>query len=429
MFTQFFKKNKKDIFDPRNDPFGKFNGNEIVYVSQALDSENHSARKPFTIQLEDAFKERFGMKYAISQNSGTSTLHTCLAAAGVGAGDEVICPAQTVVMTATTILHQNAVPIFADLDPRTLNIDPKDIERKITPKTKAIYAVHMHGLPADMDSIMEIAEKHNIVVIEDSAQCVLGLYKGRLAGTIGHMSSFSFENKKHLAAGEGGIVLTDNENMGTVVRKTAFNGYKVLTAGQAMRQLLPAEFQDPAYKRHDTLGYNYRMNEVTAAVALAQVERMSDLVERRQEVAKYFMKAVEGCDWITPQYVPEGYTNTFWTFATLYTGEEKIGLNWKGFYNKFKEVGGHGFYGGHSVVYEEPVIKELTFLKSGYIPDHGPCNYATAYKYEKGMCPVAERIQPLIMSFKTNYRNLEEAKKQASILKRLIEHIDATITS
>ena len=309
--------NKTEIIDPRTDPFGKYNGNEIIYVSQALDSERHKNQKPFTLQLENAFKERFEMKYAISENSGTSTLHTCLAAAGVGAGDEVICPAQTVVMTATTILHQNAVPIFADIDPHTFNIDPKDIERKITSKTKAIYAVHMHGLPADMDPIMALARKHNLIVIEDSAQCVLGVYKGRLAGTIGHMSSFSFETKKHLSAGEGGIVLTNDEKLGTVVRKTAFNGYKVLSAGQELRQLLPTEFQDPTYKRHDTLGWNYRMNEITAAVALAQVERIDLLVERRQKVASYFNEAIQGCDWITPQHVPDGYVNT----CLLYTSD------------------------------------------------------------------------------------------------------------
>lgn len=412
--------NKTEIIDPRNDPFGKYNGNEIIYVSQALDSESHKNQKSFTLQLENAFKERFEMKYAISENSGTSTLHTCLAAAGVGAGDEVICPAQTVVMTATTILHQNAVPVFADIDPQTFNIDPKDIERKITSKTKAIYAVHMHGLPADMDPIMLLAKKHNLIVIEDSAQCVLGVYKGRLAGTIGHMSSFSFETKKHLSAGEGGIVLTNDEKLGTVVRKTAFNGYKVLSAGQELRQLLPTEFQDPAYKRHDTLGWNYRMNEITAAVALAQVERIDFLVERRQKAASYFKEAIEGCEWITPQHIPDGYVNTFWTFTTLYNGEVLIGLTWKDFYNKFKELGGHGFYGGHSVVYEEPVIKNLTFIKSGYMPSHGPCTYGQVYKYEKGMCPVAETVQPQIMSFKTNYRNLKDAKKQASILKKLI---------
>jgi len=413
-----------DIIDPRKDPYGKYNGNEIVYVSQALDTSSRSKEAPFSFRLEQAFKERFGMKYGIAQNSGTSTLHTCLAAAGVGAGDEVICPAQTVVMTATTILHQNAVPVFADIDPETLNIDPKDIERKITPKTKALYAVHMHGLPCDMDAIMALAEKHNLVVIEDAAQRVLGMYKGRLAGSIGHMSSFSFETKKHLSSGEGGMVLTNDEKMGTVVRKTAFNGYKILSAGQPLRQLLPTEFQDPDYKRHDILGWNYRMNEITAAVALAQVERIDFIVERRQKVADYFYEAIEGCDWIVPQHVPEGYVNTFWTFTTLYRGEEVTGLTWKDFYHKYKELGGDGFYGGLSVVYEEPVIKELAFITSGYFPHNSTCDYENAFKYEKGMCPVAERVQPEIMQFKTNYRNLDEAKEQAAILKKLIDSLN-----
>ncbi|MDA8544965.1 DegT/DnrJ/EryC1/StrS family aminotransferase [Alphaproteobacteria bacterium] len=423
MFGWLLKKSHKDIIDPRDDKFGKYNGNEIVYVSQALDTGSRSTREPFTLQLESAFKKKFGMKYAISENSGTSTLHTCLAAAGVGAGDEVICPAQTVVMTATTILHQNAIPVFADIDPETLNIDPKDIERKITPKTKAIYAVHMHGLPADMDAIMALAEKHNLVVIEDAAQCVLGVYKGRLAGSIGHMSSFSFENKKHLSAGEGGIVLTNSESYGTTIRKTAFNGYKILSAGQELRQILPSEFQDPNYKRHDTLGWNYRMNEVTAAVALAQVERMDFLVERRQKVAELFYEAIADCDWLKPQLVPEGYVSSYWSFCVLYEGEEAIGLTWKDFYNRFKDAGGNGFYGGLSVVYEELVIKDLQFVKSGYLPPVGDCPYSKFFQWQKGLCPVAERVQPKMMQFKTNYRNMDEAREQALILKELIKSL------
>lgn len=423
MLSKFFKRKKQDIIDPREDPFGKFNGNEIIYVSQALDTASRNDRKPFTSQLEAAFKERFGMKYAISQNSGTSTLHTCLAAAGVGAGDEVICPAQTVVMTATTILHQNAIPVFADIEPDTFNINPIDIEKKITSKTKAIYAVHMHGLPADMDPIMQLADKHNLVVIEDSAQCVLGVYKDRLAGSIGHMSSFSFETKKHLSAGEGGIVLTNNERLGTIVRKTAFNGYKVLTAEQELFRMLPEEFQDPGYKRHDTLGWNYRMNEVTAAVALAQVERMDMIVSRRQKVAEFYYEAIEGCDWITPQLVKEGCLSSYWSFCVLYEGEDATGLSWKDFYNKYKEAGGDGFYGAHSVVYEEPVIKNLQFIESGYLPSNLSSEFSGSFDWQKGFCPVAEEIQPKIMQFKTNYRNLEDAKKQASILKNLINSL------
>jgi perosamine synthetase len=281
----------------------------------------------------------------------------------------------------------------------------------------------MHGLPADMDAIMALADKHNLVVIEDAAQCVLGIYKGRLAGSIGHMSSFSFENKKHLSAGEGGIVLTNSEKFGTIVRKTAFNGYKILSAGQELRQTLPSEFQDPDYKRHDTLGWNYRMNEVTAAVALAQVERMDFLVSRRQKVAELFYDAIADCDWIKPQLVPDGYVSSYWSFCALYEGEKITGLSWKDFYHKFKEAGGDGFYGGLSVVYEELIIKNLGFIKSGYLPSQGQCEYTNRFKYEKGLCPIAEAVQPKMMQFKTNYRNLEDAKKQALILKNLIKSL------
>lgn len=411
-----------DIRDPRLDPYGKYNGNEIVYVSQALDSAYYKTQEPFTVRLEKAFAQRFGTCFAIAHNSGTTTLLSALAGAGVGAGDEVICPAQSVFMNAATSLGVNAVPVFADIDPDTFNISPADIARKVTPKTKAIFAVHMHGLTADMDPIMEIARQHNLVVIEDSAQCMLGRYKGRLAGTLGHMASFSFENKKHLSSGEGGIVVTNDERMGTITRRTAFNGYRILSAGQPLRQLLPEQFQDPNYERHDTLGWNFRMNEVTAAVALAQLERVDQIVARRQKVAEYFMDAISGCDWMVPQKVGSDYVNSYYTFTLRYKGETALGLTWKDFYNRYKALGGHGFYAGLKVVYKEPAMREKVFLKSGYLPD-SVARETDRFNYESGMCPVAEEVQPEMMSFKTNYRNLEEAKQQTKILADLIKSL------
>lgn len=411
-----------DIRDPRLDPTGKYNGNEIVYVSQALDSGYYKSQEPFTLRFERAFAERFGARFAIAHNSGTTTLVSSLAAAGVGAGDEVICPAQSVFMNASASLGMNAVPIFADIDPDTLNISPDDIRRKITPRTKAIFAVHMHGLPADMDPIMEIAKEHNLIVVEDSAQCVLGTYKGKLTGTLGHLASFSLENKKHLSAGEGGIVTTNDEHLGSIVRRTAFNGYKILTAGQPLRQLLPEQFQDPNYERHDTLGWNFRMNEVTAAVALAQVERIDMIVARRQKCAEYFFEAIEGCEWIVPQKVPDGCTNSYYTFTVRYKGEQAKGLTWKGFYNKYKALGGDGFYAGLKVVYKEPVMAQGSFLKSGYLGNPND-EMDSRFVYETGMCPNAEAAQPEMMSFKTNYRDLEQAKNQAAILSKLIDEI------
>ena len=340
--------------------------------------------------MEAAFAECIGTRYAIAHNSGTSTLHTCLVALDVGYGDEVISPAQTVIMNSFVTLFQNAIPVYADVDADTFNIDPKDIERKISAKTKAIIAVHMHGLPADMDAIMALGKKHGIPVIEDSAQCILSTYKGRKVGSIGDMASFSFETKKHLSAGEGGIVTTDNEDYGTQIRRTAFNGYKTLQAGQGLRQILPDEFQDPNYKRHNTLGLNYRMNEITAALALAQLERADELVARRQKVASYFLEALQGCDWIIPQQVPDGYENSYWTFTVRYKGEEKYNLSWKSFYHKYKENGGDGFYGGLSVAYQEPVMIEKPFINR-FAPEHREQIRANL-NFEAGLCPVAETL-------------------------------------
>lgn len=406
----------------KSDPYGKCNGNEAEYVLKVLNSEDPENKKnPWVKRFEKAFAEKFGVKYAIAHNSGTSTLHTCLAAAGVGAGDEVISPAQTVIMNTFVTLHQNAIPIYADIDPDTFNVDPQDIARKITKKTKAIIAVHMHGLPADMDPIMELARRHNLAVIEDSAQCFLGKYKDRLAGTIGHMASFSFETKKHLSTGEGGMVITNDEGLAVKVRKTGGLGYKTLKAGEAIRQILPEDFQDPHYKRHDTLGWNYRMNELTAAVGLAQLERAEFLVSRRQRIAKFYLEALAGCGWIVPQEVPAGYENTYWTFTVRYEGEPAYGVGWKDFYRLYKKNGGDGFYGGLSVAYEEPVVVNRAFLK-GFLPE-SEC-YKNAFRYEKGMCPVAERVQPLMMQFKTNYRDLETAKAKAQVLRKTIQQIE-----
>lgn len=305
----------------------KYTGNELKYVKEFLENK----KIPWTLCLEEAFAKRFSINYAIAHNSGTSALHSCLAAAGVGPGDEVISPALTVIMDALVTLHQNAVPVFADIDPQTFNIDPNDIRRKITRNTRAIIVVSLYGLPADMEPIMEIAKEHNLTVIEDSAQCVLGVYKGRLAGTIGHIGAFSFERTKHLPIGEGGIVVTNDENLAVKVRKCGGIGYKNLRAQEGRMQVNPSTFQDPDYKRHDFFGWNYRMPEICAAVGLAQVEKIDELVGRRQAIARLFAEAIEGCDWMIPQKTPEGVLHSCYTYAVRYEGEATLGVSWRSF--------------------------------------------------------------------------------------------------
>ncbi len=398
------------MIDITENPYGKYNGNEARYVLQALDSENIGNRNnPWTHRFESEFCKVMGVKYAISCNSGTSGLHSALAAAGVGPGDEVIIPALSVIMDVFAAIFVGATPLFADVKPETMNIDPEDVRRKITPRTKAIIAISLQGLPCDIDPIMDMAEKHGIIVIEDSAQTVLGLYKGRIAGTIGHMGVFSFESKKHLTTGgEGGMIVTNNDNLAQKARKFAGIGYKHLTGTAGRSSFSPSVFQDPNYERFDSIGINYRMTEVCAAIGLAQLERINFLISRRQSVANLFTEAISGFDWMIPQMVPDGYTNSYYNFAVRYYGDKAIGVSWKDFYNQYREMGGDGFYGACKVPYLEPVFRDSDINE---------------VKFSKGLCPVAEEIQPRIMQFKTNYRNLEVAKQKTEILRKLTKKI------
>ena len=209
----------------------KYYGKELEYLKKVLESENWTSTSGTWNQLlESEFSKKFESDYAIAMNSGTSTLHAALVAVGVKPGDEVISPALTVIMDTSATIHAGAVPVYADIDPETFNIDPDDIERKITSKTKAIIIVPLYGLPCNMDRIMEISEKYNIPVIEDNAQCFLSTYKGKKIGTFGAFASYSFENSKHMSCGEGGILITNNEEYATTARKVSNHGFKNSTA-------------------------------------------------------------------------------------------------------------------------------------------------------------------------------------------------------
>ncbi len=399
------------MIDLTKNPYGKYNGKEMEYVLRALDSDNPENKKhPWTQRFEEEFCKVMGVKYAIACNSGTSGLHAAVVAAGVMPGDEVINPALTVVMDAYAIIHAGAIPVFADVNPETQGIDPDDIMKKITSKTKAIITVSLQGLSVDMDPIMKIAEEHNLIIIEDSAQTLLGKYKGRMAGTLGHMGVFSFENKKHMTCGsEGGMIVSNDEELAQRARKFSGIGYKHMTAEAGRTSLALSEVQNPAYERFDTIGLNYRMTEISAAIGLAQFERIQYTIERRCTVAKIFDEAVEGCDWMVKQKIPEGYEHCYYTYPVRYFGDEKTGLSWKDFYNRYLEMGGDGFYGACKVPYLEPVFRDLEM--GGIV-------------YKPGLCPVAEKIQPQIMQFKTNYRNMDVAKKKADILHKLINSLE-----
>ena len=395
----------------------KYLGNELNYLKKVLEGESWSSTGgSWTNSLEQAFAEKFGRKYAVAFNSGTSTLHAALEAVGVGPGDEVISPAITVIMNTTATIHANAVPVYADVQPTTFTIDPEDVKRKITSKTKAIMAVSIYGLSPDMDAILSVARARGIPVIEDNAQAVLSYYKGRLVGTLGDAASFSFENTKHISCGEGGMIITDNEVIAETARKIGGHGFRNLKASEGRIRLNQDVFQNPHYKRHDVLGWNYRLSEFNAAVALAQLERVDELVNLRIKSADLFREAVRMCDYLIPQEQPEGYVNSYYTLGVVYEGEEAIGVSWEDFRRAYLNAGGDGIYGAWSVPYLEPMVASRQFAK------RCPWVYEKIH-YEEGLCPVAERIQPKIMQFKTNYRDIALAERKAEILVKVIQDL------
>ncbi|MBF0205435.1 MAG: DegT/DnrJ/EryC1/StrS family aminotransferase [Oligoflexia bacterium] len=390
---------------------GKYGGKELEYLLEFLDHDNpvNKSKKSWSQRFEESFSEKLKVKYSVAVNSGTSGLHAAMYAANIQPGDEVISPALTVIMDAYAIIHVGAKPVFADINPLTLTIDPNDIERKITSKTKAIIVVSLQGLSADMDHIMKIAEKHQLAVIEDSAQTLLGKYKGRMAGTIGHIGIFSFEAKKHITSGsEGGMIVTNHDELAVRARKFSGIGYRHMSAFAGRTSLAISDVQDPNYLRFDTIGLNYRMSEVQAAVGLAQFERVEELLSKRQQVAKFFDEAIEGCQWMVKQETPRNCEHSYYTYAVRYQGTDNLNVSWKEFYDRYKKLGGDGFYGACMIPYLEPSLNDKEI------------NGAT---FKRGLCPIAESVQQEIMQFKTNYRDMEVAKKKAEILNTLINKL------
>lgn len=391
---------------------------EAGYVAEVL-ATNFSGSKNINMlgRLETAFSKKFNVNYSIGHTNGTATLHSALYAAGVTAGDEVIVPPLTMAATTMAVLQHDAVPVFADVIEDTFQIDSASIEALITPRTKAIITVALYGLSPDMDPIMAIAKKHNLVVIEDDAQCFLGMYKDRVVGSIGHLSSFSFQSSKHITAGEGGMVCTNDEQYADKVRKFSVLGYA--SVGATKGKISKDDIQNPNYSRHVCMGYNYRMPDMCAAVALGQVERLEELVQRRIDVAKLFLDAIGDCAWLKPQKFSEDFVHSYWAFPVRLMHPD---ISWTDFRKKFMELGGDGIYATWKLTYMEPMFQNMNFSGKEKV-------IAATYKgklqeYKPGLCPVAEKLQPQILAFKTNYWDWDRAKKQAEILKKTIAFYD-----
>ena len=392
--------------------------NEYTYVKQVLDGEFRSSHGSTMMQrLEREFSRKFHANYSIAHNNGTATLHAAIMAAGVGLGDEVIVPPLTMSATSFAVLHNNAIPVFADVDMETFNISPAAIRKAITARTKAIMPVSLYGLPCDSREIRKIADEYNLVVIEDNAQCFLGKIHGKIAGSYSDMASYSFQSSKHMTCGEGGMITTNSESLANSVRQFSSLGYAGV--GSKQGKITKREIQEPDYCRHVTLGWNYRLSEICSAVALGQLESLDLLVEQRKRSAELFLEAIKGCSWLRAQKVPVDFESAYWTVAVVLENEY---ISWRKFRDCFVANGGDGIYSAWKVTYLEPMYINMNmagrekFLKvSGEMPQ----------QYVKGLCKNSEYLQERMLQFKTNYWNRSDAEAQAGILKKTINQLDS----
>jgi perosamine synthetase len=396
------------------------------YMNEVLDAGFGNFESADMLRrFEEAFAAKFGVRYAISHNSGSGTMLACLLAAGVGPGDEVIVPTCTMAATAFVVVQCGAVPVFADSDPRTFTIDPADVKRKIGEFTRAIIPVSVFGLPVDFDAIMRLARRYELTVIEDDAQCFLATHRGRLVGTIGHAASFSFQGSKHMTTGgDGGMVITDDEAYGRAIRKAAVQGYRTLDARPGATMIPRDVRQDWAFERHDRLGYNFRMSAPQAALGMAQLERLDYLVAARRYIAAQYEAVIreEKCKWLIPPYVPPGCSHSYWAYACK-LDEQALGVDWRAFRQTFIQHGGDGLYGMWAPVHLEPIFQSMAFYGSrDRAPNFDPRYRGRVQRYNAGDCPNAEAFRRQLCLFKTGMQSLDKVNAQVDALRATIRY-------
>ena len=332
----------------------------------------------------------------------------------------------TMAATAFVVVQCGAVPVFCDIDPDTFTIDTKDVRSKITEFTKGIIPVSLFGLPADFDPLLSLAAAHGLTVIEDDAQCFLARYKGRLVGTIGRAASFSFQGSKHMTSGgDGGMVITADEDFARRTRKAAIQGYSTLEARPGSTMIPRDVRQDWSFFRHDSLGYNFRMSAPQAALGLAQLERLDHLVDARRYIAGQYERVIreEKCDWLVPPKVPEGWEHTYWAY-TCKLDEEKLGVSWRQFRETFIQKGGDGLYGLWCPVHLEPIFQTLAFFgKKDRAPNFDPRYGGKVKGYHAGEHPVAESLRKRLCLFKTGMQTIEKVNGQLDALRAVIRHV------
>lgn len=370
-----------------------------------------------TQEFEKELAVLYGMKYALAHNNGTAALHAAMFGCEVGVGDEVICPSLTYWASALPALSLGATIIFAEVNPNTVVIDPADIERRITDRTKAIVAVHYQGYPCDMDSIVDIASKHRLKVIEDSSQGIGSLYKGRLVGTFGDVTGISLMSGKTLASGEGGIMITNDRKI--YERALAFGHYRRTMS----------EITDPSLKPYVGLplgGYKYRMHQLSAALARVQLKYLNERIAQIDKAMNYFWDLLEdtpGIRAIRPSK-DSGSTMGGWYAARgLYIAEELGGLSIHKFCEAVRAEGGPAKPGHNPCLHLHPLLNQADVYGHGRPTRIANCDRDV--RQPKGSLPISESMPERIFSipeFKQYYPEIIE--EYATAYRKVAENAD-----
>jgi len=332
---------------------------------------------PMVQKFERACEKYFGVKHAVTVNSWTSGLITAIGAIGIEPGDEVIVSPWTMCASATAILHWNAIPVFADIEPNTFCIDPRSIEANITPQTRAIMAVDIFGQSADMDAIMKIASKHKLKVISDTAQAPGALYKKKYAGTIAHVGGYSLNYHKHIHTGEGGILVTND-------KKTA-------ERMQLIRNHAEAVVADKGVNNlSNMVGYNFRLGEIESAIGIEQIKKLKRLVRERQKAAKILTKQLSCLPGLKTPVTRKNCTHAYYVYP-LTLNIKKIGVRREQICKALIAEGIKGIAEGYQTIHLLPLYqKKIAFGSKGFPWKSDLCK--RSIDYSKGICPVAEKL-------------------------------------
>ena len=322
------------------------------------------------------FTERFQQvcpaKYVMTCSSGTAAVHIAVGAAGIGPGDEVITAPVTDIGTVIGVIYQMGVPVFADLDPTTYNLDPVDVEKRITPKTKAIIAVHLAGNPCDLNALKAIADKHNLILIEDCAQAWGAKYRGKPIGSVGHIACWSLQNSKHITSGDGGVVASNDDNLGPRLQWFGDKGFDRLKPG-------PFEF----------FSTNYRMSEPQAAVAAGQLTRLEDIISKRSKLGNLLSERIKDLKGITPHNVHPDDRCSYWFY--MFRVDPKAFKCDRATLVKALSAEGVTASAGYIPV---PLHRNPVFLKHGFFAGKWPVKDLglTTMDYNQHQTPEAEAI-------------------------------------